>query len=209
MTMYRTILADPPWPVNVSKSGMLKDTRRTAPRRMADQLPYPTMTVDAIAALPVADLAAEACHLWLWTTNAFLEAGFQVMRAWGFTYLAPIHWIKPSGIGFWWVHRTQTLLFGYRDKCIFPLARLKPNIIKANKGPHSTKPPESYALVESVSPGPRLEMFARQQRPGWDLWGNEILPAPAPSAVLGTPAPIADAGRDPKPINLPLWGTSP
>lgn len=126
--------------------------------------------------MPVEAHAAPDCHLWLWTTNSHLEAGFQVMRAWGFRYLAPLHWIKPSGVGNWFVHRTQTILFGYREQCRFPLRRYAPNILQDGKDPvrHSQKPEEFFRLVESVSPGPRLELFARVRREGWDAFGNEV-----------------------------------
>jgi N6-adenosine-specific RNA methylase IME4 len=177
--LYHTILADPPW--DQGTIGRWKHHQRP------DDLPYPTMTVEQIAALPIQDLAAEACHLWLWTTNQFLEAGLQVMRAWGFKYLAPIHWIKPSGLGAWWVHRTQTVLFGYYKKCRFPLARYLPNLFEANPGRHSKKPPESYELIESVSPIQRLELFARATRPGWHVWGNEVQPHPNTIETLGNP----------------------
>ena len=124
--------------------------------------------------MPVGELAAYDCHLWLWTTNQFLRDGFDIMLAWGFKYLAPIHWIKPSGLGNWFVHRTQTCLFGYRRSCKFDGKRYLPNIIEAPAGKHSAKPEVSYAYIESVSAAPRLELFARQERQGWDVWGNEV-----------------------------------
>lgn len=137
------------------------------------------MTVDEICGLPVGDQAAVGCHLWLWTTNEFLEAGYQVMRAWGFKYLAPIVWVKPSGCGNYFIHRTQTMLFGYKERCIFPKVRYVPNVFFATEKAHSRKPKDSYDLIESVSPEPRLELFARPVTPmfpkveGWDTWGNE------------------------------------
>jgi N6-adenosine-specific RNA methylase IME4 len=139
-------------------------------------MPYKTMTVEEIAEITVAELAEPDCHLWLWTTNQFIEAGFRVMRAWGFQYLAPIHMVKPSGIGNYFVHRTQTVLFGYRQTCRFPLRRYAPTVLEINTNPkrHSEKPDATYELIESISPGPRLEMFARRRRPGWDVWGNEV-----------------------------------
>jgi N6-adenosine-specific RNA methylase IME4 len=133
------------------------------------------MPLDAIKALPVGDYATDGAHLWLWTTNQFLRQGFDVMDAWGFKYLAPIHWVKPSGVGNWFVHRTQTLLFGYKGSCRFPRDRYLPNLITTgNPVRHSAKPDASYAYIERVSPGPRLELFARARRPGWDAWGNEV-----------------------------------
>jgi N6-adenosine-specific RNA methylase IME4 len=166
---FKTIVADPPW-----KQPMTG--RRARPKGgPPPELPYPTMTLDAIKAMPVGSMAADGCHLWLWTTNAFLRDGFDVMAAWGFRYLAPIHWIKPSGIGNWFVHRTQTLLFGYRKPCRMGRGRYSPNIIETgDPARHSEKPEDAFTLIESVSTGPRLELFARRQRPGWTCWGNEV-----------------------------------
>lgn len=166
---FRCILADPPWPLGTS--GRYKS------HKWPDKIPYPTMSVEEIAAMPIAGLAGEDAHLWLWTTNQFLEDGFRVMRAWGFKYLAPIHWIKPSGMGNYFVHRSQTILFGYSGKCRFPLARFRPNLIGLDgidPVRHSQKPESAYALIEAVSPGPRLELFARRHREGWKVWGNEV-----------------------------------
>lgn len=167
--MYNTILADPPW-----RQTLMGRRRRPRDPHNAQSLPYPTMTVSEIKALAIGDYATPGCHLWLWTTNQFLRQGFEVMEAWGFTYLAPITWVKPSGCGNYFVHRTQTLLFGYKEKCKFPQARYQPNVIFAGIGNHSQKPLAAYDLIEKVSPTPRLELFARKRRIGWDVWGNEI-----------------------------------
>jgi len=147
---------------------------RTRHRRIRT-LPYPTMSLDKIKELPISELAEKSCHLWLWTTNQFLPAGFEVMMAWGFKYLAPITWVKPSGCGNYFVSVTQTLLFGYKNKCIFPLERYKPTVVHTGLPQnHSQKPEEFYNLIESISPKPRLELFARNKRDGWDCWGNEV-----------------------------------
>ncbi len=139
------------------------------------QVCYSLMTNEEIKKLPVGDLASVGCHLWLWTTNSHLRVAFDVMEAWGFKYLAPITWVKPSGCGNYFIHRTQHLLFGYKDKCQFNLSRYKPNVIFAPVPKvHSRKPEESYQLIESISENPRLEMFARQKREGWDVWGKEV-----------------------------------
>ena len=174
---FRCIVADPPWPFK--GTGAWNNRRSTDPKNNGNRKPqrvaYPTMTHTAIEALPIAGMAEEDCHLWLWTDNTNLHAGFHVMQAWGFKYLAPIHWIKPAGCGMWWVHRTQTILFGYRGKCRFPLARFRPNLFtSSNPARHSEKPGEAFTLIESVSPGPRLELFARRPRENWTVWGNEV-----------------------------------
>jgi N6-adenosine-specific RNA methylase IME4 len=163
---FRCIIADPPW--EHKSTGACRG-------RKPISLPYQTLTTEAIKKIPVGDLAEPDAHLWLWTDNIHLPHGFEVMAAWGFKYHAPIHWIKPSGAGMWFIHRTQTILFGYRGKCRFPLARYKPNLFTSGLPKrHSEKPEEAFTLIESVSPGPRLELFARRVRPGWTCWGNEV-----------------------------------
>jgi len=173
---FRTIVADPPWKYG-RKMGTGKDMRPGRKYKIGHNIetPYDVMTTDEICAMPVGECAAQACHLWLWTTNRHLEDGFRVMRAWGFKYLTPIHWVKPAGIGAWFVNVSQTVLFGYKEKCVFPLERYKRNVIQT--GPpkkHSQKPEEAFTLIESVSPNPRLELFARRGRVGWTCWGNEV-----------------------------------
>lgn len=168
MSRYRCIVADPPCPEGMSNAYQATRYRRPG------VLPYPTMALAAIKALPVASFAEDGAHLWLWTTNSHLRAAFDVMEAWGFRYLTTITWVKPSGLGNYFVSRTQHCLFGYREKCRFPLKRFAPNIIHAAPKRHSEKPEAFYELCESVSPGPRLELFARRMRLGWDVWGNEV-----------------------------------
>ena len=169
MQKFKTIMIDPPW--QQTFSGSYSRPKHT----MKKALPYPSLTIDQIKSLPVRDMAEEGCHLWLWTTNSIMEQGFSLIREWGFTYLAPIHWIKPSGIGNWFVHRTQTVLFAYSKKCIFPKARYLPNVFQANTPRrHSAKPEEAYRLVESISPSPRIELFARHREGDWSVWGNEV-----------------------------------
>ncbi len=104
-----------------------------------------------------------------------LEPGLQVMRRWGFRYLAPIHWVKPSGFGNYVVHRTQTLLLGYFQRCTFDKLRYFPNLIETGDPVrHSEKPDAAYDLIERVSHSPRLELFARRRRDGWEVSGDEI-----------------------------------
>jgi len=169
---YQTILADPPW--NMGTTGLYKIRKS----RLA-KLVYPLMSTDDIKKLPVRDFAEVGCHLWLWVTNSHLRDGFEVMEAWGFKYLAPITWVKPSGLGNYFIHRTQHILFGYKEKCCFPKDRYKPTVLFAKPLKHSQKPEESYEFIESISPPPRLELFARRKRKTlfgeeWDVWGNEV-----------------------------------
>jgi N6-adenosine-specific RNA methylase IME4 len=167
LVKYRTICADPPWPLE--GVGKFADPRHSRP----DALPYHTMSIPEICALPVEGIAEHGAHLWLWTTNAFLKDAFEVMEAWGFTYLTTITWVKPSGFGAYFVSRTQHALFGYYKRCEFPLARYQSNVFFAAPKQHSAKPEGFTDWIETISPEPRVELFARRHRMGWDVWGNE------------------------------------
>jgi N6-adenosine-specific RNA methylase IME4 len=158
---YRTILADPPWDVQ-------QDGARGAVHH------YPLLTLDRIAALPVADVATDDAHLYLWVTNATLRAGYDVIEAWGFTPRSPLTWIKPRlGLGVYLRNATEHLIFATRGRA--PVRyRAQPTWMFAPLQEHSHKPEEQYAVIERISPGPYLELFARRRQPGWDVWGNEI-----------------------------------
>jgi N6-adenosine-specific RNA methylase IME4 len=174
---FRTIVADPPWdysegwPVGRAPDGVAHDGRRTA-------LGYSSMTVDEIATLPVASLAARDAHLYLWTTNRYLPDAFRVMSAWGFRYAQTLPWCKtPMGIGpgGTWAQNVEYVIFGRRgslkslrrfDSCWFGWKRT---------ARHSVKPDAMLDMVEQASPGPYVELFARRARFGWDYWGDESL----------------------------------
>lgn len=176
---YRTILADPPW--DVQQKG-----DRGAERH------YSLMTLDEIAALPVADLAEDNAHLWLWVTNATLRQGYDIAEAWGFTVRSPLTWVKfRLGLGTYLRNSTEHLLFATRGTAPVEF-RSQPTWINAPVQDHSHKPEEQYALIERVSPGPYLELFARRPQPGWDAWGNEV----ASDVMLpGYPVPGNKGGR--------------
>lgn len=167
---YRAIVVDPPWP-----HPLVNNTFRSPRRKPAGKLPYATLSVEAICNLAVAELAEEGAHLYLWTTNSFLEAAFSVMRAWGATYLTMLTWVKPSGQGAYFASTTQHVLFGYYGRCLFPKKRWAPTHFSASPVRHSAKPDVFFDLVEEISEAPYLELFARRQRLGWDTWGNEAL----------------------------------
>jgi N6-adenosine-specific RNA methylase IME4 len=140
------------------------------------------MTTDEIARLPVADVAAGKSHLYLWVPNALLADGLLVMKSWGFTYKSNIVWHKVRkdggsdgrGVGFYFRNVTELVLFGVRGSLrTLPPARRQVNLIAARKREHSRKPDELYPVIEACSPGPRLELFARYPRDGWNVWGNE------------------------------------
>ena len=164
---YKTIYADPPWPER--GGGKIK--------RGADRH-YALMTVKEIMALPVADLAEDNCHLYLWATNNYLPDALRVMAAWGFAYKTTITWGKDRfGLGQYFRGQTEHCLFGVRGHLPYKLNDGKrqqgTTLILAPRREHSRKPDEMRTMIERVSYPPYIELFARQSAPGWDVWGNE------------------------------------
>lgn len=167
--LYKTIVIDPPWEHELTGSFKRENRAKT--------LPYKTMTLEQIKSLPISDYADIGCHIWLWTTNRMLRQSFEVLESWGFKYLTMITWVKTSGVGAYFANTTQHILFGYYKKCLFTKARWKPThfITKpVGKGQHSVKPEESYQLIESISELPRIDIFARKERIGYDVIGDEL-----------------------------------
>ena len=182
VTKYRTIVADPPWRFS-NRSGKGAPEHRRLRR-------YATLSVAEIAALPIASIAEPDAHLYLWVPNALLADGHRVMSAWGFVYKTSLVWFKRRSdggpdlrcMGFYFRNVTEFLLFGVRGHLrTLPPARKLPNVIEAGKHGHSVKPEAAIDLIETVSPGPYVELFARRHRLGWDVWGDES----ANTATLG------------------------
>ncbi len=171
---FATIYADPPWRFQNRTGKMAPEHQRL--------LRYPTLTIEEIAELPVNRLAAATAHLYLWVPNALIAEGLDVMRRWGFTYKTNLVWYKirkdggpdGRGVGFYFRNVTELILFGIRGnmRTLDP-GRRQVNLVATRKREHSRKPDEVYDLIESCSPGPYLELFARHARPGWVQWGNE------------------------------------
>jgi N6-adenosine-specific RNA methylase IME4 len=161
---FGTLYADPPWPY------------RNARGRGAAARHYRTMPLDQIVALKeyVIPLAAARCHLHLWTTKSFLEEGLAVLKEWGFRFKSYRVWVKKQvGLGHYWRCCTEVLLLGVRGDYTF-LNHSIPDYFFAPRRRHSEKPEEAREAVERVSPGPRLELFARKVTPGWTAWGDEV-----------------------------------
>jgi N6-adenosine-specific RNA methylase IME4 len=142
-------------------------------------LDYPVMSLDDIEKLPVAERADEAgCHLYMWTTHRFLPDALRITEAWGFRYQCLMTWVKPSGFTpYSWMYDTEHVLFARRGDLELSRMGLKLSMVEA-KGAHSQKPHVFYDRVVQASPGPRLEMFARAARDGFDAWGNEAPDGP-------------------------------
>jgi N6-adenosine-specific RNA methylase IME4 len=161
--IFHTIEADPPWVLdaNEGKSAVIQ---------------YNLMDLEAIKALgsQVLERSADDCHLWLWAINPMLPEAFEVMKAWGFEYKSCLTWVKTNGFGTGHYLRgaTEHCLLGIRGslKCLRNDQR---TYFEAPRSQHSAKPDEFYELIETLSPGPRLRLFARSQLDGWDSWGDE------------------------------------
>jgi N6-adenosine-specific RNA methylase IME4 len=141
------------------------------------------MSLAEICALPVADLAAESCVLFLWTTAPCLEQAFEVIRAWGFEYKSNLVWDKELiGMGHWVRGQHELLLIGSKGTPPLPPTESVPaSVMRERRREHSRKPEVAYRIIEAMYPAlPKIELFARQSRPGWDAWGNEVARETAP-----------------------------
>ena len=149
------------------------------------------MTLEQITTLPVDNIATPTAHLYLWVPNALLPNGIAVMEAWGFTYKSNLVWHKVRkdggsdgrGVGFYFRNVTELVLFGVRGKRARTLApgRTQVNFLATRKREHSRKPDEQYKIIETCSPGPYLELFARGVRKRWVAWGNQAREDYAPT----------------------------
>ena len=164
---YGTIYADPPWPYANQAS------------RAAAVNHYPSMGIDEIGRLPVAERAKTQAHLWLWTTNSFLREAFAVIDSWGFTYKSTLVWVKPQlGLGNYLRVSHEFLIIASRGNLV-GRATDQRSWVEHDRLEHSRKPEVFRTIVERISPGPYLELFARATAAratadGWNTWGNGI-----------------------------------
>jgi N6-adenosine-specific RNA methylase IME4 len=171
---YQTILVDPPW--QYGNWGQPSD--RPNQIGVLRPMPYPTMTIEQICGLPIGKFADNNCELYLWTTQHYLPDAFQVVNAWGFKYCQTLIWCKhPRGLGQGGIYcpTNEFLLLARIGK--MPEVRRVDSTWFLTKRPHnahSRKPEFFQDLIEEVSNPPRLELFARRKRSGWDCWGNEV-----------------------------------
>jgi N6-adenosine-specific RNA methylase IME4 len=166
---YQCIVIDPPWP--------MKKIERTERPNQGVTLDYPVLSLEQIAdeaIVPVRTHADDNCHMYLWVTHKYLPAGLNLLEAWGFRYQCLMTWRKNVGITpFSWMYDTEHVLFGTRGN--LPLDRMGLRLsFEAPVVGHSVKPDVFYERVIEATPGPRLEMFARRDREGFESWGNEV-----------------------------------
>ena len=180
---FACVVADPPWNLKMGKT-RTKNADRESGRwddPMHDytnikDLEYTTMSVAEIAALKIP--AADHAHLYIWTINKYIYETYDIARAWGFEPSTMLYWLKqPMGLGLGgaFVPCVEPILFCRRGN-LPAKRRMDRNWWGWPRGKHSAKPEEFQSIVEQVSPGPYLEMFARRKRHGWHSWGNEITP---------------------------------
>lgn len=169
---FATIVADPPW--DWGDEGDVDQMGRAKPD-------YATMPFDQLRALApwgrkMGDVADTDCHLYLWITNRSMPKGATLLESWGFRFITILTWPKPSfGMGNYFRGQTEHVLFGVRGSQALRRKDASTLLPTWRRGPggHSSKPPEFLEFVESCSPGPYLELFARSARPGWTPWGAD------------------------------------
>jgi len=178
---YRTIVADPPWQFDQSwltgnyliygvKEGNVQTKRHYKRGAVAN---YPVMSMDELRMLPIGLWAADNAHLYVWTTNSHMVEAHQITKAWGFEPKTILTWVKPRlGMGTYYRNNTEHVVFAVRGSC--PVLRHDVRTaFTGAQGGHSEKPDVFYDIVQSMSLGPYLDVFARKQRMGWDSWGDE------------------------------------
>lgn len=168
---YDLIMADPPWHYEM---------RSALGEAKSPQAHYQTMSIDMIKAMPVEALAGKNCLLWLWAVGPMLPQALDVMAAWGFAFKTQGEWAKLTkkgkqafGTGYILRGAGEPFLIGTRGAPVTTKAVRSVIIAKARE--HSRKPDEAFAAAERLMPNARrLELFSRQTRAGWDVWGNEV-----------------------------------
>ena len=175
---YKVIVVDPPW--NQGKTGL----RKVRPNQ-GKTLSYSTMTKEELLQLPINDWSSDNCFLWLWATNSkdkntgepILKIAFELMEHWGFIYYTIITWNKKTGPCPFGPYQiiTEHCLFGYKGKVHFSrnsLGKFQTCFTEISTR-HSEKPSSFYNQIAQYFDGPRLDVFARQIRYGYDGWGDE------------------------------------
>ena len=181
---YQTIVIDPPWP-GPGEHRSMKGGGVTI-------IPYSTMTGIQLASMRIMDIAAESSQLWMWTTSRnFVDAGL-LLQLWGFRYAGLFIWKKNPNLGPWIRHDSEFLMRGVMPGAEIILPAPKQTHEWPRPKRHSEKPPEAYRMIEDYSPGPRIDIFARQPRPGFDAWGNQ---APDSSLANGELCPPPGANN--------------
>lgn len=165
---YKTLVIDPPWQYDQS----------SAPQVGVDDEYSATIGIKDLEDLPVTTLTETNAHVWLWYTNAFFKEAAHLLDVWGLTVISQLTWIKPGmGMGSWLRNSTEHCVHAKYGH--IPVLESQPrnlqSYLQAPRARHSRKPDEAYDIIREISPGPRLDMFARSPRVGFDRWGNQLL----------------------------------
>jgi len=170
---YQIIYADPPWEYKESGGG----------HRGTAGLPYPTMTTEDICEVPVSSISADNSILFIWATFKKLRECLRVIEAWGFTYYGlGFDWVKTCkngsptwGMGYYTRQNTEVCLIGVKKMRLKPLVRNVLSVVHSPRLKHSQKPDVIRDYIVSICGDlPRIELFARDKRDGWNVWGNEV-----------------------------------
>lgn len=169
---FNTVVIDPPWPITMAGQFKSRHSRPT-------ELPYETMTLDQIKALPINSLLNPGAHVYLWATNKTLRDAYAVLDAWGIRFHQVLVMTKPSGMtpSLGYIFGTEFCLLAINGSPMQKFRKcgtLNHFSRPATKGGHSVKPDYFYSMVETMSSGPYADIFSRKKRDGWELWGDEV-----------------------------------
>lgn len=170
MKKYQIILADPPWKLKAGSPNL------HAKKQGNRELCYPTMSIEEIKDIPINNIIDDNAVLFLWTTNHYLEQSYWVARKWGFLPSTVLVWCKKPkgrGLGGTFGVSTEFLLFARRG-VLKHKERIWSTWFEHKRGMHSEKPPMVRDMIKRCFDGNAIELFARQQTPGWTCIGNEI-----------------------------------
>jgi len=166
---YKLILADPPWEYDNKNTG--GSNNRGACQK------YTTMSIEDILNMSeeIKQISEKDSCLFLWATTPLLPEAFEVMKGWGYKYKTTIYWrkIMSLGMGYWFRGQVEVCLFGIKGS-FKPFHCQRPNFIQTKVRNHSQKPDEMYGIIEGLDINPKIELFAREKREGWDAWGNQV-----------------------------------
>lgn len=183
MKKYKTIVADPPWKYKGRGPASAKEHRPNSyGAAPSSEERYGAMTMEELKRLPVKNIAEDKAHLYLWVTNAFIERGWQLCKDWGFEPKTVVTWGKlrradgkPSmKTGYYFRGATEHFIFATKGNLRLKNKAVEPTLFLSERLPHSVKPEWFYELVNRCSYDCKLELFARRERQGWDVWGNEV-----------------------------------
>lgn len=165
---YRTIVIDPPWE-------MEKIVRDNRPNPVNFGFEYPTMSEDELAAFDVAAMSADDCHLFCWTTHKHLPMALRLVERWGFKYVLCMVWHKPGGFQPFNLpqYNNEFCIYARRGAPEFVETKAFFTCFEAPRREHSRKPDEFYDVIRRVAPAPRIDVFSREPREGFDQFGNE------------------------------------